>query len=122
MTDFSPSAWHDLRCRDRIGVGMRSANGWLILTGIGAAITLIAPEILITAGISIVGIPLAIALLFAPLVFLVSLGSVVLGKYLHGGTIGYLAGAGLTLVALAIPADLINRGLDQRAEAFVADD
>lgn len=94
---------------------------WLVATGIGAAVTLFLPEVATIAAISIIGLPIAIALLVAPLVFLVSFGAWLVGRRMRNVT-GYVLGAGVTLIVLAIPASVINRGLEDRAAAFVADD
>lgn len=95
---------------------------WLIATGIGAAITTFAPALVTVAAISIVGLPLAIALLFAPLAFCVSLGGWVAHRIFNMGSAGFLLGAALTLAGLAVPAYLINTTLDARVAALVQDD
>jgi uncharacterized membrane protein YccF (DUF307 family) len=53
---------------------------WLIATGIGAAITLLAPSVVIVAAITIIGLPLALALMLAPLAFILSFGSWLIGR------------------------------------------
>ncbi|MFM9862398.1 MAG: hypothetical protein ACKVRO_02215 [Micropepsaceae bacterium] len=98
------------------------ARVWLITTGIGAAITMLAPSLIYVAMITIIGIPLALALMLAPLVFIVSLGSWFIGRRLMLGRIGYAIGAGATLLALAIPPHFINAALEKRAALLVAQD
>lgn len=95
---------------------------WLTATGVGAAITLLAPSVVYIAAITIIGIPIAIALLLAPLVFIVSLGAWFIGRALKFGVAGYAIGAAIVLLGLAVPPSIINAGLEQRAAAFVADD
>ena len=96
------------------------ASNWLVATGLAAAITLLAPSIVIVIAITFIGIPIAIALMLAPLVFIVSLGGWLAGRSLRLGRVGYALGAGATLLALAVPPLLINEGLAKRAAAFAA--
>ena len=98
------------------------ARVWLITTGIGAAITMLAPSVVYVAAITIIGIPLALALMLAPLVFIVSLGSWVIGRRFMLGRIGYAIGAGAMVLALAIPPYFINAALEKRAASLVAQD
>jgi hypothetical protein len=98
------------------------ASNWLVATGLAAAITLLAPSIVIVIAITFIGIPIAIALMLAPLVFMVSLGGWFGGRSLALGRTGYVLGAGATLLVLAIPPALINPGLETRAAAFAAHD
>jgi hypothetical protein len=98
------------------------ARVWLTATGIGAAITLLAPSVVVIAAITVIGIPIAIALLLAPLVFIVSLGAWFIGRALRLGYAGYAIGVGAVLLALAVPASLINASLEQRAASFTAED
>lgn len=95
---------------------------WLTATGIAAAITLLAPSVVIVIAITFIGIPIAIALMLAPLVFIVSLGGWFGRRSLGVGRTGYFLGAGATLLALAIPPALINPGLEKRAADFAAHD
>jgi len=98
------------------------ASNWLIVTGLAAAITLLAPSVVIVIAITFIGIPIAIALMLAPLVFMVSLGSWYLGRTLKMGRTGYVLGAGATLLVLAVPPLVINAGLHKRAADFMAQD
>jgi len=101
---------------------MSFARVWLITTGIGAAITLLAPSVVIVAAITIIGLPIALALMLAPLVFIVSVGSWLVGRALKLGATGYALGAGASLLALAVPPAIINATLEERAAAMVAQD
>lgn len=98
------------------------ASNWLVATGLAAAITLLVPSIVIVIAITFIGIPIAIALMLAPLVFIVSLGGWLAGRSLKLGRVGYFLGAGATLLVLAVPPLLINEGLERRATALAADD
>jgi hypothetical protein len=98
------------------------ARVWLITTGIGAAITLAMPSFVVVAAITIVGLPLAFALMLAPFAFIVSLGSWFIGRKLALGRTGYVLGLGAMVIALAVPPYFINAGLEQRAASLVAQD
>jgi len=95
---------------------------WLLLTGLAAAVTVLAPTIVILVAITVIGLPLAIALAFAPLVFIVSLGSVLLHRVLKVGAMGYVIGAGATLLLLSVPPHFINADLRHRVSQLVAED
>lgn|GEM_PF-2880022 len=95
---------------------------WLLISGLAAALTVFAPTIVILVAITVVGLPLAIALAFAPLVFMVSLGSVLLHRVLNVGAMGYVIGAGATLLLLSVPTHFINADLSHRMSELVADD
>lgn len=95
---------------------------WLLFTGLAAAITVFAPTFVIVVAITIIGIPLAVALAFAPLVFMVSLGSVLLHRVLNVGAMGYVIGAGATLLLLSLPPYFINASLSARMAQLVAED
>lgn len=95
---------------------------WLLITGLAAALTVFAPSIVILVAITVVGLPLAVALAFAPLVFMVSLGSVLLHRVLNVGAMGYVIGAGATLLLLSVPPHFINANLSQRVAQLLADD
>lgn len=100
----------------------RFARVWLIATGIGAVITLLAPSVVVVVAITIIGLPLALAMMLAPLVFIVSLGSWFIGRKLNLGRTGYALGAGATVLALAVPPAFINTRLEERAASLVAQD
>ena len=95
---------------------------WLVATGVGAAITVFAPVLVTVAAISIIGLPIAIALLFAPLVFSVSLGGWAISRSFNMGAGGFVLGAVLTLAGLAVPAYVINATLDVRVADLIHDD
>jgi hypothetical protein len=95
---------------------------WLLITGLAAALTVLAPTIVIVVAITVIGLPLAIALAFSPLVFMVSLGSVLLHRVLNVGAMGYVIGAGATLLLLSVPPHFINANFSERVSQLVADD
>ena len=99
-----------------------TAKKWLIATGIAAAITMLMPSLVMVAAISIIGLPIALALYVAPLVFLFSLGTWLVGRRLNLGTAGYFIGAGVTLIALMLPPWFVNTRLEERAAALIAED
>ena len=98
------------------------ARVWLITTGIGAAISLFAPSVVIVAAITIIGLPLAFALMLAPLAFIVSFGSWLIGRAIMLGRTGYAIGFGAMLLALAVPPYIINGKLEGSVAALVAQD
>lgn len=98
------------------------ARVWLIATGIGAAITLFAPSVVIVAAITIIGLPLAFALMLAPLAFIVSFGSWLIGRAIMLGRTGYAIGFGAMLLVLAVPPYIINGKLEERVASLVAQD
>jgi hypothetical protein len=104
------------------GLAKLLVANWLVFTGLAAAVTLLAPTLVILVAITVIGIPIAIALAFAPLVFMVSLGSVLLHRVLNVGAMGYVIGAGATLLLLSVPPYFINADLSHRASQLVADD
>lgn len=104
------------------GFAKRLVANWLLFTGLAAAVTLLAPTLVILVAITVIGIPIAIALAFAPLVFMVSLGSALLHRVLNVGAMGYVIGAGATLLLLSVPPYFINADLSHRASQLVADD
>jgi hypothetical protein len=104
------------------GLAKLLTSNWLRITGLAAALTLLAPTIVIAVAITVIGIPIAIALAFSPLVFMVSLGSALLHRVLDVGAMGYVIGAGATLLLLSVPPYFVNAELRARAAAFVAGD
>ncbi len=95
---------------------------WLLFTGLAAALTLLAPTIVVLVAITVIGLPLAIALAFSPLVFMVSLGSALAHRWLKVGAMGYVIGAGATLLLLSVPPHFINADLSYRVSQLVAED
>jgi hypothetical protein len=95
---------------------------WLLATGIAAAIALLAPTFVIVCAITIIGLPVALALAFAPLVFLISFGSWFMHRKLKVGAMGYVIGAGATALLLTVPPHFVNAEMRARAAAFVAGD
>ncbi len=98
------------------------ARVWLITTGIGAAVTLIAPSVVIAAAITIIGLPLALALMLAPLAFILSFGSWLIGRAIMLGRTGYAIGVGAMLLVLAVPPYIINAKLEGSVASLVAQD
>ncbi|MBU6157103.1 MAG: hypothetical protein KJS87_09235 [Alphaproteobacteria bacterium] len=105
-----------------VNVASELTSSWLLVTGLAAALTLLAPSIVILVAITVIGIPLAIALALAPLVFIVSLGGALAHRWLKVGAMGYVIGAGATLLLLSVPAHFINADLSRRMSELVADD
>jgi hypothetical protein len=95
---------------------------WLIATGAASAITLFAPIVATIAATTVIGIPIALALMVAPVVFMMSLGSFIIGHTLMMGRAGYLIGAGVALVVLALPPLYFNAQLEERAASLVEKD
>ncbi|QKV17358.1 hypothetical protein [Oricola thermophila] len=98
------------------------SKGLLIILGLSAAITLLAPSIVSVAMITIIGIPLGIYLALAPTLFLVALGAWIFGRLFGGGFLVRAGGAIVALALLAVPPLLANARLDAAARQLAMDD
>lgn len=80
------------------------------------------PEIATIAAISIIGLPIALILMIAPLLFLLALGSFLIGRWLGGSWPAYIAGFVVAAIVLAVPPFIANKALDNNAERLIAAD
>jgi hypothetical protein len=94
----------------------------LIVLGVGAAITVLMPSIATIAAITIIGLPIAIYLMLAPLLFLLALGTFVIGRKLGGSMFAYVAGIAASVFILALPPFFANRALENEAQLLIAGD
>src|SRR5690348_9650131 len=96
---------------------------WTIRLGIAAWIVLAFPVLTIFALISVIGIPLGLAMMVTPTVFLV-IGLACAAQRLHGrdGPAAVAASIVLALLVLTGVARLANARLDRRADEFLAGD
>ena len=94
----------------------------VVVLALSAAITLLMPDIVLIAMFTIIGIPVAIYLMFAPTLFLVAAGAWIGGRLLGGGFGAYLAGAVAALVLMAISAQIANARLQATIDALTAED
>jgi hypothetical protein len=104
---------------------MRRYLAWstvLIALGIAAAITMLAPAFATVAAITIIGLPIALFLMAAPLLFMLALGTLLIGRKLDASRPAYIAGFAAAAIILAIPPTIANRALEKDARALVADD
>lgn len=96
---------------------------WSLRLGIAAVVVLAFPVLTVIALISIVGIPLGIAAMAMPTLFVVvALANVI--QRLHGrdGPLAVAASVALALGAMAVVANYCNARLDHRADEFLAGD
>ena len=95
----------------------------VLVLGVASTVTLLGPSIVIVAMISIVGIPLGLALMVAPTLFLIALGASVGRRYAGRETLGpALAGAGIALMMLAGGAAYFNGRLERTVAELRAGD
>lgn len=96
---------------------------WTIRLGVVAAIVLVAPALTVVAMISVVGIPLALAMMAAPTLFCVVALAYALQK-LHGrdGPAAVAASMAGALVLMAGLAGFANSRLDRSAEEYLEGD
>lgn len=94
----------------------------LLCLGVVAAVALLVPTIVVVFLISIIGIPLAFIFMAAPVVFLVLAMARLVQKLLGGGVVFFFVGIFVALGVLAIFPWWQNAWLEQKANAFVADD
>lgn len=91
--------------------------------GIAATITLLAPTLVVVAMISIVGIPLGLALGLSPTLFFLALGATAGRRYAGSeGLLPALAGAAMALLLLAAGASFYNGHLDGIAADLMSGD
>jgi hypothetical protein len=91
--------------------------------GVAAAVTLLMPTVVVVAMISIVGIPLGLALMLAPTLFFLALGATAGRRYAGSeGLVPALAGAATALLVLAAGASWCNGRLDRTAAELMSAD
>lgn len=96
---------------------------WTIRLGLAAWFVLALPVFTVVAMISIVGIPLALAMMVTPFLFtVVALANLVQRGHGRDGAMAVVTSIALALLLLAGVAGLCNAVLDRRAEEFLAGD
>lgn len=80
------------------------------------------PSLIFVLMITIIGIPIALYLMAAPLLFLLAVGTRFGGRRLGGGLAAHLAAFAATLALLAAPPLFVNPKLERTARALVAGD
>lgn len=103
---------------------MKAVNISLLVLGLLALLETLFPDLAFTAAITIIGLPIAVALVLAPglfpIVAIVWLAYRLFG--LHRTPFGGVIALPIALSILAIPALILNPVLGARVDAFLADD
>jgi hypothetical protein len=100
----------------------RSGSFWLWFFGIFGALALLFPDGVLIALMSIVGIPIAVLMMAAPIVFIVLFATKYLATYFGAGIRGYVLAFAATMAALAVVPFLQNAKLEKQSRALVSGD